>query len=196
MAKQSGPSGDSTPKKRKLPPGIDLTPKGEYRARVYFQGRQQSIGTFTTITDAKAALSIAKADIQRGGFEPLRDRKARERASREQDERESTTVDEVAEKYWKFLEATGKARGTIYTYKSRYRAHIAPAFGNQPVTAVSVSDIESWYARLVFDKGNGVARNVYLTASSLFGYAAGEAYGLSSTFTPYIESSPVMVSGA
>src|SRR5699024_4592951 len=144
----------------------------------------------------KAAPPIAKADIQRGVFEPLRDRKARERAAREQDERESVTVDEVAEKYWKFLETTGKARGTIYTYKSRYRAHIAPTFGNQPVTAVTVSDIEDWYTRLLSENGHGVARNVYLTASSLFGYAAGEAHGLSSTFTPYIETSPVQVSGA
>lgn len=196
MAKNSSPSGDSPRKKRKLPTGINLTPKGEYRARIYFQGRQQSIGTFSTITDAKAALSIARADIQRGVFVPLKDRREQEKAAREETERETTTVDDVAEKFWKFLEASGKARGTIYTYKSRYRAHMAPTFGDKPVTAITVSDIEDWHAGLVAAKGHGVARNVYLTASSLFGYAAGEDHGLSSTFKPYIETSPVGVAGA
>ena len=196
MAKKTDPSGDSTPKKRKLPPGVNLTPKGEYRARVYFQGRQQSIGTFTTITDAKTALALAKADIQRGVFVPMSVRKAKAKQEREEQARLTITVDEVAEKFWRFLRSSGKAQGTIYTYQSRYRTHIAPAFGDQPVTDITVAQIEDWYARLLADKGHGVARSVYLTISSLFNYAAGKANGLSSTFTPYIETSPVQVSGA
>lgn len=98
--------------------------------------------------------------------------------------------------FWTFLETSGKTRGTIYTYKSRYRSHIQPAFGTTPVAEVSVPDIERWHATLVREKGSGVARSVYLTISSLFNYAAGKSNGLNSSFQPFIESSPVRVSGA
>lgn len=180
----------------KLPKGIDQTSAGRYRARVYFADRQQSIGTFDTITDAKAALSIARSEIARGTFVPVRERRARALERQEAQTRSSVTVDEVAEKYWTFLESTGKAHGTIYTYQSRYRTHIAPTFGDTPITSVTASDVETWHARLNSTKGPGVARSVYLTLSSLFSYAAGTAHGLSSSFEAYIDVSPVQVSGA
>lgn len=194
MTNKSSVGGDS--RARRLPTGINKTPKGRYRARVYFQGRQQSIGQFDTLTDAKAALSIAKADIARGVFVPMSVRKAKAAEKHEQDTRDQITVDQVAEQFWTFLETTGKTQGTLYTYKSRYRSHIQPTFGDRPVTDIAVPDVEDWYAGLLKDKGQGVARSVYLTISSLFNYAAGKAHGLSSSFQPYIDSSPVQVSGA
>src|SRR5699024_9969902 len=142
MAKNSSPSGDSRPKAKKLPPGVNLTPKGEYRARVYFQGRQQSIGQYRTITDAKAALSIAKSEIARGVFVPMSVRKAKAKQEREEQARLTITVDEVAEKFWRFLRSSGKAQGTIYTCQSRYRTHIAPSFGQQPIADITVSQVE------------------------------------------------------
>lgn len=180
----------------KLPKGLDQTSSGRYRARVYFADRQQSIGTFDTITDAKAALSIARSEIARGTFVPLRERRARALEQQAAQAQSSVTVDEVAEKYWTFLESSGKAHGTIYTYQSRYRTHIAPAFGDTPITSVTAGDIETWYSRLNSTKGQGVARSTYLTLSSLFSYAAGTAHGLSSSFEAYIDVSPVQVSGA
>ena len=196
MAKNSSPSGDSRPKAKKLPPGINLTPGGEYRARVYFQGKQQSIGQFQTITDAKTARSIAKSEIARGVFVPMSVRKAKAKEEQQERARAETTVDYVAEQFWKFLKSTGKAQGTIYTYQSRYRTHIAPRFGQQPIADITVAQVEDWYSGLLKAKGSGVSRSVYLTISSLFNYAAGKANGLNSAFTPYIETSPVQVSGA
>lgn len=180
----------------KLPSGINLTPKGRYRARVYFQGRQQSIGQFDTLQAAKKAVEFAKADILKGEFVPLATRREGEVRKQEAEARSLVTVDQVAELFWTFLETTGKTQGTLYTYKSRYRSHIQPTFGDRPVTDIAVSDVEDWYAGLLKDKGQGVARSVYLTISSLFNYAAGKAHGLTSSFQPYIDTSPVQVSGA
>lgn len=180
----------------KLPSGINLTPKGRYRARVYFQGKQQSIGQFDTLQAAKKAVEFAKADILKGEFVPLATRREGEVKKQEAEARSLVTVDQVAELFWTFLETTGKTQGTLYTYKSRYRSHIQPTFGDRPVTDIAVSDVEDWYAGLLKDKGQGVARSVYLTISSLFNYAAGKAHGLSSSFQPYIDTSPVQVSGA
>lgn len=196
MAKNSSPSGDSRPKAKKLPPGINLTPGGEYRARVYFQGKQQSIGQFQTITDAKTARSIAKSEIARGVFVPMSVRKAKAKEEQRERDRAIVTVDYVAEQFWKFLKSTGKTQGTIYTYQSRYRTHIAPRFGQQPIADITVAQVEDWYSGLLKAKGQGVSRSVYLTISSLFNYAAGKANGLNSAFTPYIDTSPVQVSGA
>lgn len=180
----------------KLPSGINLTPKGRYRARVYFQGKQQSIGQFDTLQAAKKAVEFAKADILKGEFVPLAVRREGEVRKQEAETRATVTVDQVAELFWTFLETTGKTQGTLYTYKSRYRSHIQPTFGDRPVTDIAVSDVEDWYAGLLKDKGQGVARSVYLTISSLFNYAAGKAHGLTSSFQPYIDTSPVQVSGA
>lgn len=180
----------------KLPSGINLTPKGRYRARVYFQGKQQSIGQFDTLQAAKKAVEYAKADILKGEFVPLATRREGEVKKQEAEARSLVTVDQVAEQFWTFLETTGKTQGTLYTYKSRYRSHIQPTFGDRPVTDIAVSDVEDWYAGLLKDKGQGVARSVYLTISSLFNYAAGKAHGLTSSFQPYIDTSPVQVSGA
>lgn len=181
---------------KKLPAGINLTPKGRYRARVYFQGRQQSIGQYDTLTDAKGALVRAKADILRGEFVPLATRRAEVAEEQQAQERSTVTVDQVAEKYFAFLETTGKARGTIYTYESRFRSHVAPTFGHRPIADITVKDIEDWFTKLTETKGRGVARSVYLTTSAFFNYAAGDARGQSSAFEPYIETSPCKVSGA
>lgn len=183
-------------KTEKLPQGINKTPRGRYRARVYFQGRQQSIGQFDTLTDAKAGLSIAKSEIVRGVFVPMSTRKAQAQEQHQVQERSTVTVDQVAEKYFAFLETTGKARGTIYTYESRFRSHVAPTFGHRPIAEISVKDIEDWFTKLTETKGRGVARSVYLTTSAFFNYAAGDARGQSSAFEPFIESSPCKVSGA
>lgn len=183
-------------KTEKLPQGINKTPKGRYRARVYYQGKQQSIGQFDTLTDAKAGLVNAKSDIARGVFVPMSTRKAQEREQVQEQERSTVTVDHVAEKYFAFLETSGKARGTIYTYESRFRSHVAPTFGHRPIAEITVKDIEDWFTRLTETKGRGVARSVYLTTSAFFNYAAGDARGQSSAFEPYIETSPCKVSGA
>ena len=57
---------------KKLPAGIEWdSARSKYRVTVYVNGKRYRLGRFDTLTDAKAAVTIAKADIaeimERGG---------------------------------------------------------------------------------------------------------------------------------
>lgn len=51
----------------KLPRGVSLY-RGRYRVRIIHEGRTVAFGMFDTLTDARAALSIARADAARRFF--------------------------------------------------------------------------------------------------------------------------------
>ena len=56
---------------QKFPPGIVRdTVCEKYRVSVSSDGRRYRIGRYETLMDAKAALSIARADVARGIFVP------------------------------------------------------------------------------------------------------------------------------
>lgn len=179
-----------------LPRGIDRLHNGQYRARIYTQGRRHTIGSFFTIGDARAALSIARGEIARGIFIPPAEVKAERRRAADEKAKSAVTIDTLADEWFTFLERAGRSRGTIYTYQSRYNTHIRPVFGEVPVTVVTPAEVEDWYSDLLREKGSGVARNVYLTLSALFTYATGKAKGQSATFTPLISENPCGVPGA
>lgn len=62
---------------KKLPAGIEWDPaRSKYRVTVYVNGKRYRLGRFDTLTDAKAAATIAKADIARGIFIPPSQRRA------------------------------------------------------------------------------------------------------------------------
>jgi len=50
-----------------LPRGISGR-RGAYRVRVSYLGKQYQVGQFTTLGDAKVALTIARSQIVRGTF--------------------------------------------------------------------------------------------------------------------------------
>ena len=58
------------PKKTNLPAGISQRANGKYWVRISYEGRQVSVGIFDTITDAKTALTLAKAEAINGTFIP------------------------------------------------------------------------------------------------------------------------------
>lgn len=60
---------------KRLPRGAMLV-RGRYRVRMGFEGKIYSIGVFDTLTDAKAAQHVAKADAARGVFVPPAERRA------------------------------------------------------------------------------------------------------------------------
>lgn len=83
-----------------LPQGITLR-NGRYRVRVFFDGKQHSLGKLDLLGDAKAALAIAQAEKARGQFVPPAERRSRLAAAREEQkadvtraETESTTLGE------------------------------------------------------------------------------------------------------
>ncbi|MDN6498174.1 MAG: site-specific integrase [Yaniella sp.] len=180
-----------------LPRGINLTSNGQtYRARIFHNGKRHTLGTnYETIGSAEAALSIARAEIARDTFVPPAEKKQQVKAEQAEAQQAKTTVAEVAEQFWDFMESSGRTRGTVYTYQSRYRSHIGPVLGDRPIAEVTVEDIDAWYADKKRKHGDGVITSVYLTCSSLFNFAAGKAHGQSRAFKPFITSSPCQVAG-
>lgn len=180
----------------KLPRGIDRKPGGQYRARIFRDGKRHTLGAFQAIGDAEAALSIARGEIARGTFVPPDEQKAQRIEAAKERQRARISVDQLAEQWFAWLEKIGRSRGTVYTYRSRYRTHIAPTFGVRPVVDVTGDDVDDWHADLLSAHGNGVARPAYLTLSSLFQYAAGKARDQPRSFVPLIPESPVQTVGA
>ncbi|WP_201030147.1 hypothetical protein, partial [Salmonella enterica] len=68
------------PPKKKTPRGITQVGPRNYSARIMVDGAHHSLGYFQTISDARAALEIARADLARGVFIPPAERKAAARA--------------------------------------------------------------------------------------------------------------------
>src|SRR5690625_2242677 len=98
---------------RNLAPGIQrLESPTRYRVRIYFEGKQHSIGTFDTIRDAEAALVIAKSEKARGIFIPpaLRRKEIRDDAKRRRIE--AVTISEWADDWLKRLADAGRSPGT------------------------------------------------------------------------------------
>lgn len=182
---------------RKLPTGIDRLPSGNYRARVFYLGRSYSLGSFRTLKDARAALNIARGEKSLGTFVPPPERRAAARAAAEKRRQaQGVTVDAVAAEYFEWMHKAGRTRGTIYTYSSRYSKHIGPTLGALSIVDVTPDDVDRWHAALLAARGEGVAHSAYITLSSLFTWAAGQARGQSRTFRPYITESPAQVEGA
>lgn len=71
-----------------LPSDIPKTDR-YYRVRVTFEGARHLVGDFHTLTDAKAALAIARGEIARGTFIPRTVQRATAKAEREQARQEA-----------------------------------------------------------------------------------------------------------
>lgn len=187
-------------KSANLPKGIDQLGPNRYRVRLYFQGKQHTIGIFRTIGDAKAAQSIALSEKARGIFVPPATRRAQHKAQQQieqqQTERDSRTVNELADAWLTWLDRMGRKYNTRYQYYRTIEAYLLPTFDERPVTSITPDDIATWFDQLLLDKGEKVARPAYATISTMFNYATGQAQGLPRSFEPWIESNPCDVPGA
>lgn len=181
--------------RRKLPLGITRNPGGMYRARLSVDGVQHSLGTFTTLGDARAALDIARANKARGTFEPPTITRARLKAERDarhiQAAADARTVRELAEAWLSWQESRGLKLGSVYTYRRHLEAHFLPTFGERAVGEVTALDLNAWLNRLEDTKGAAGAAQVHRVAAALFKWATGDAAELPRTFTPWLLTSPV-----
>lgn len=190
-----------TPKPRagKLPRGIVVLPSGSYRARMSYEGRQYSIGAYATKGDAEAALAIARAQAARGLFVPPAVIRARRKAAAElaatEQEAAAYTVADLARDWLAYLDRQGRTVSTIVTYESRLRAHVLPYFEHVPAAAVTPEQVEQWHTELEAAHGNGVARPVYMTLSSMYTYATGRAPGQTRA-AARVPVNPCQLSGA
>ncbi|WP_271395916.1 tyrosine-type recombinase/integrase [Neomicrococcus lactis] len=180
---------------RKLPTGIDAQPKGRYRARVMFEGKQISIGNFASISDAKAARVIALSEIARGVYVPRSERiKARRRAEAERIARanaDSRTVRDMFKEWQKWQERRGLKLGSRYTYERHLEAHFMPVFGDSSISSVTPEAVADWLDELERKTGIKNAASVHQTVASLFKWATGDATELPVTFKPWLLASPI-----
>lgn len=180
------------PKKgKRLPRGVSVEGKG-FRARVFHNGVQHHLGTFTRASDAAAAVMIARAEIARKVFVPPRQERAERRVRL--DAANTYTTTDLARDWLRSLEGQGRATSTVYTYRRRLDRHILPTFGHLAPRDVTPALVDTWYTALEATHGNGVARPCYLTISAMFHWAEGKGQG--AAFTPKVERTPVRIPAA
>lgn len=182
--------------RRKLPRGISVNPGGRYRVKVNAEGREYSLGTYETLTDAKAAHAIAMGEIARGTFVPPSKRrtqlKAQRAAAEAQAKADGRTCRELAEAFLSWKEAQGRTWGTVYAYRRHLESHFLDKFGERPVSSLTADDLCAWLDDLESSAyGPSVASEVHGTVTGVFRFATGEARGLPRAFVPWCERSPV-----
>ena len=175
----------------KLPRGISLY-RGRYRVRMDHEGRTVSLGMFDTLVDAKAALSIARADAARGIFVPLAQRRAARKVETEKAEAESLTLRGWSEEWLAALEANpDRSKGTIVAYRSVLKNHVVPQLGDVrlvDLTTELVADHLAALARLPSKRHagartNGIAPNASIVLRSCINAAVKSRAGGLETFT-------------
>lgn len=155
---------------RPLPRGI-IRYRDRYRVRVTYQGARILIGDYDTLTDAKAALAVAQADIARQVFVPPAQRRAQAAAEREaarraqaQARQTALTVGQWAEQWLDALTTAGRTPATLRSYRSTLGAHILPTLGDVALAGLSQDDVDGLLAAC---RTRGVRTNAAVTLRAM-----------------------------
>ncbi|WHS35214.1 tyrosine-type recombinase/integrase [Auritidibacter ignavus] len=159
---------------------------------------QYELGQFVRQQDAEKALEIAKGQKAMGVFVPpaklKQQRKQQQQAEEAQAVKDTRTVDELFTSWLEWLkESRGLSESTVYTYSSRITANFLPVFTGRTVASITSDEIKDWYQELRRKKKDSNAHEAYVTVGRMFKYASGEAQGLSRSFEPWVDQSPVDV---
>lgn len=160
-----------------LPRGIQLY-RGAYRVRVSYQGKRHMVGSYRSLAEAKAALTLAKADIVRGTYKTPEEVQGERQAAREREaaalavakalEEKELTVSAWSEQWLDQLIETGRSDGTLRTYRSTLSRHILPALGKKKLGEVNQDDVDrllrSRKTPAVRTNVSRVLRSLYLAA--------------------------------
>ncbi|WP_062208711.1 tyrosine-type recombinase/integrase [Demequina oxidasica] len=171
-----------------MPRGINVSAEGMFRVRLYWRGKQHSIGNYYTLGDAKAAMAIARSEMARGIFIPPSAMR-QNRASQDVLELvEATTVAQWGYDWIERLEGAGRTPATIRSYRSTLKAHIVPSIGHMRLMDVASADIDTMLGKLKATPGAWtnvarVTRSMFLAAIS-----AGAGGITASPFAAHIES--------
>lgn len=151
------------PPRGKLPRGITM--HGElFRCRVAYHGRQYQVGEFFTLSDARAALAIARAQMARDMFVPVPERHRQWNAERASDKAETLTVRTWSHKWLDSLEKSGRSPSTVTSYRSTLRVHVLPMLGEMRLVDVKPIHVEA----ILTDKSDSVKFNISRCLSSMF----------------------------
>lgn len=154
------------PNSHGFPQGITLH-GNKYRVRVTFHGERHQCGEFYTLSDAKAALTIARSQVARDIFIPLDVRREQWRQERAARQAGAVTVRAWSADWLEGLRKAGRSPSTIASYKSTATVHVLPFIGDKRLGDVTSKDIEA----LALDASPGVAANIAATVSALFNSA-------------------------
>ena len=160
-----------------LPRGIVMH-RGLYRVRISAGGKRHLVGDYSNLRDAKAALTLAKADVVRGVYQSPEDVKAEREAEKAREaavlaaakalEEKELTVSAWSEKWLDQLVETGRSDGTLRTYRSTLSRHILPALGRKKLGEVTQDDVDkllrSRKTPAVRTNVSRVLRSLYLAA--------------------------------
>lgn len=167
------------PQPAKLPRGITRY-RGRYRVRMAHEGRTNALGMFETLTDAKAALDIARGDAARGRFVPPAERRAAREAEAVRAENEALTLQAWSETWLSGLEANPeRSRATVVSYRSVLQNHVLPELGEIRLVELTTERVADHLATLASRPSerhpaarvNGVAPNVVIVLRSMLNAA-------------------------
>lgn len=179
--------------KTPLPKGISVQ-KGKYRVRLYFEGKQLGLGSYDTLGNAEAALTIAKSEKARGIFVPPSVKEKVEQEAVAKQESGNVTFKEWSEQWLEVLRDRDASESSIATHKSTLGAHILPALGSKKLTDITSGDIAQLVAKVRAipskhhpgAKANGITPSVVRTLRACFNVAVKAGIG-------GLEVSPVTV---
>lgn len=165
----------------KLPTGIMHGKDGRYRVRISYEGRQQSVGYFDTLQDAKAALAIAKADAVRGIFIPPAEKRRAAREAAKRDSARSLTFGEWA-KAWlagiaQLVEAGQRSQATYRECENVLGLYVLPVWEKRPLVSITPKDVDSLLAKVLQTKGAKTRNKVLRTVRALFNAAIEQEVG-------------------
>lgn len=146
--------------------------------RVSYQGKRHMVGSYRSLAEAKAALTLAKADIVRGTYKTPEEVQGEREAAREREaaalavakalEEKELTVSVWADRWLGQLIETGRSDGTLRTYRSTLSRHILPALGRKKLGEVTQDDVDrllrSRKTPAVRTNVSRVLRSLYLAA--------------------------------
>ena len=169
------------PPKSSLPSGISQRSNGKYWVRISYEGRQVSVGLFDTLTDAKVALTLAKADAVKGMFIPPAEKRraAREKAAAEA--ARTLTLGQWAHEWLAtfagFVEIGQRSKATYREYESVLGLYVLPAWAKTPLSQISPADVEKILASILARKGANTRNKVLRTIRPLFNAAVEQGAG-------------------
>lgn len=148
--------------------------------RMTHEGRTHALGMFETLTDARAALDIARGDAVRDRFVPPSEHRAARKAEEVRAEAEAVTLREWCEMWLAGLEANHhRSRATVVSYRSVLKNHVLEDLGDIRLAALTTERVSEHLATLASRPSerhpgarvNGVAPNVVIVLRSMLNAA-------------------------
>lgn len=149
--------------------------------RISYEGRQVSVGLFDTLTDAKVALTLAKADAVKGMFIPPAEKRraAREKAAAEA--ARTLTLEQWAHEWLatfaSLVEIGQRSKATYREYESVLSLYVLPAWAKTPLSHITPADVEKLLASILARKGTKTRNKVLRTIRPLFNAAVEQGAG-------------------